>query len=264
MYPTNTRQLGSLKVLVHWEEFLRQIFAKTDDPTTPVGRLSIHEVPPRNPKHDARMTELFCVEDLGLCMLEIPKGTEVTNVEADKSPTGKAYDFLRLGDRSSGIAVHLHEGLLGDDGLVVSGRVHMCVRTWWPKGADTRQEGRQAFKNYVYYLDITPWDDADAKPTKRVVLMDPAAPMYSRAGALSFGDNKGQQIFATRSMDWNPHQERGINQHVEVREILEASERETAQTTSGPSERDLEKSAMAEAFSKVGLSVLPGGQTAEA
>lgn len=215
MPKATVREMGRLKTLAAMEAFIDGLRGR-DAANSEDGRGLIHYkvVPPKREGNDEMVMELWSLADLGPCLLEIPQGAVVEHVKADASQIGVAYDFVRIGNRECGVSVHLHAGMIGDQALVVSGNARLCLRTFHPKDADTRQGGRQAWKNYVFYVDMTLFADDSIKATRRIVIEDPSSPLYEeREEALLLGDG---DEWATRSADFDPAKGRGINQHIKV------------------------------------------------
>lgn len=224
-----TQIVGRLQTLVAWEEVIAPL-SERDSSTSKdgTGLMWNKVVPAKQEGNDPMHMQGFVVRDLGHCILEIPEGAKVEKVEADQSPTNAAYYFVRLGDRNSGVSVHLHEGLVGEASLVLHGRARLCVRTWAPEGAESRTSGRMAWKNYVFYLDFTPWEGEES-PDRRIVVLDPTVAFYTRPEPLMFGEGDNLD-FATQSADWDKGTARGINQHIRVLPLGV-----TVATGSGPS-----------------------------
>lgn len=147
------RTNGGLRTLVKWEDLLATLPEHAKNIES-LGRMWKLESPARRTGQDPTLKEGWRLAVVRGVEWKIPTDeTNVVEVGSEDSATGKSYTLVRI-DRT---AVHLHDGVKIVDG-VVTGDVHVCVRTFWPKGAEKRPEGTKniGWKNYLLFLDVYP------------------------------------------------------------------------------------------------------------
>lgn len=194
------RFIGALRTLAKWEDLLATLPQHAEG-SDGLGRIWENENPPRSAGQDPIVKQgwrLAVYRGVEFKILE-DDVSEVIEVAANMSKTGKPYTLIRLGRT----AMHLH-GVNVADGRVV-GDVHVCARVFWPKGADERENdgSTKPWRNYLLYVDIYP---STTEVTQRLEVY----PEGSRRSALVMlgetDDLDGTPVaaWATRSPNWKP------------------------------------------------------------
>ena len=142
--------IGCLRTLSAWEDHLATLPAHAASPEG-LGRMWEHEDPPREDGRDPVVKQGWRLAVLRNVELRLPRASGYREVPAAQSPTGRPYTLVHV----DATAVHLHGGLAVERGIV-RGDAHVCVRVFWPKGADQREEGKIGWRNYLLYLDFYP------------------------------------------------------------------------------------------------------------
>lgn len=198
--------IGCLRVQALWEQLLNSLPQNAEGPEG-LGKIWEHEDAPRNPGQDPILKQGWRLEVIRNVEFQVPTGAEVIEVAAENSPTGKKYTLIRT-DKS---AVHVHEGAAWRHGhRAVIGNAHVCARVIWPKGAEERNDGAIAWRNYLLYVDITS-ANLPGNPSYELVVFPEGAERFPvlmlGVDDVEEGTDEPVRCWATRSANWKPAQE---------------------------------------------------------
>ena len=182
-------KIGDLNVNSDWEKLLASLPQQAVN-AHGLGKIWEHIDPPRSDNSDPTVKQGWRLGVIPGVKFVVPQQAEVEVVE--ESNVG-SYTLIRLGRN----AIHLRDGVEVVGNTVV-GDVHVCARVFWPQGADVRQGGKVAWKNYLLFLDFFPpvgdKVEHDLVVHREGTARDPIVMLG--------GKKKGTVCWATRSANW--------------------------------------------------------------